>query len=95
MSDSPEIKRDDPMLAAEFSLGLLEGEDLLTARGKMTEGGIFVSRKDWWDNWFIPLSDELDAAAPRAEVWQRINEAIAAKETGEDAGAEVLSLIHI
>lgn len=92
MSDSPEIKRDDPMLAAEYSLGLLEGEDLLTARGKMTEGGIFVSRKDWWDNWFIPLSDELDVAAPSAEVWQRINEAIAAKETGEDAGAEVIAL---
>ncbi|MEO9463708.1 MAG: anti-sigma factor [Marinomonas sp.] len=88
----PTIKRDDPMLAAEYSLGLLEGEELLEARGKMTSGGIFVSRKDWWDNWFIPLSDEMDGAAPDAQVWERINAAVNAKESGADAGADVVSL---
>ncbi len=92
MSDAPKMKRDDPMLAAEYSLGLLEGEELLTARGKMTDGGIFVSRKDWWDNWFIPLSDEMDGAAPDAQVWERINAAVSAKESGADAGADVIAL---
>ncbi len=92
MSDAPTIKRDDPMLAAEYSLGLLEGEELLTARGKMTDGGIFVSRKDWWDNWFIPLSDEMDGAAPDAQLWERIDSAVNAKESGTDAGADVIAL---
>ncbi len=92
MSDAPEIKRDDPMLAAEYSLGLLEGEDLLTARGKCADGGIFTTRKDWWDNWFIPLSDEMEGVQPDAAVWQRINSAIDAKQSGADAGGDVISL---
>lgn len=92
MSDAPTIKRDDPMLAAEYSLGLLEGEDLLKARGKCAEGGIFTTRKDWWDNWFMPLSDEMYGVAPDPAVWERINIAISNKASGADTGAEVISL---
>ena len=92
MSDTPEMKRDDPMLAAEYSLGLLEGEELLQARGKCADGGIFTTRKDWWDNWFIPLSDEMDGIAPEPQVWERINSAVSAKARGTDTGADVISL---
>jgi len=90
MSDTPEIKRDDPMLAAEYSLGLLEGEELLEARGKCAEGGIFTTRKDWWDNWFMPLSDEMNGVLPDPAVWERISSAIADKASGADTGAEVI-----
>ncbi|MEP2736956.1 MAG: anti-sigma factor [Erythrobacter sp.] len=90
MSDTPNIKRDDPMLAAEYSLGLLEGEDLLTARGKDASGGIFTSRKDWWDNWFIPLTDEMQGCTPDAKVWDRIDAAISSNEAS--GGAEIIDL---
>lgn len=67
------VKRDDPMIAAEFSLGLLEGEELLAARGRLATDETFAARKEWWDNWFVPLSDNVAGAEPSAEVWDRIS----------------------
>lgn len=90
MSDTPEIKRDDPMLAAEYSLGLLEGEDLMNARVKDASGGIFTSRKDWWDNWFIPLTDEMEGCTPDAKIWDRIDAEISIGAA--PAGAEIIDL---
>ncbi len=78
MSDDKDIKRDDPMIAAEFSLGLLEGEELLSARGKLATDKDFAWRKEWWDDWFVPLSDNVAGAEPSAQVWQRIEAALAA-----------------
>ncbi|MGY6552839.1 MAG: anti-sigma factor [Erythrobacter sp.] len=66
------IKRDDPMIAAEWSLGLLEGEELLAARRKHEVDPDFAWRKEWWDDWFAPLSDEITPAEPSSEVWARI-----------------------
>lgn len=78
-----EVKRDDPMLAAEYSLGLLEGEELLAARGKLASDGAFASRKDWWDNWFVPLTDDIAGVEPGGNVWARIEAEIGAL-AGED-----------
>ncbi len=64
--------RDDPMLAAEYSLGLLEGEELLSAKGKIVSDDQFAWRKDWWDNWFAPWSDEVAGMEPSADLWNRI-----------------------
>ena len=72
MSDDKDIKRDDAMIAAEFSLGLLEGEELLAARGRLASDEEFADRKQWWDDWFVPLSDEIAGAEPSAAVWDRI-----------------------
>lgn len=74
MSDKPEnnIERDDPLIAAEWSLGLLEGEELLAARGKHAIDPDFAWRKEWWDNWFAPLADEMPVAEPGAQVWEQI-----------------------
>jgi len=67
-----DVQRDDPMIAAEYSLGLLEGEELMTARGRLASEPDFAWRKEWWDNWFVPLSDQIAGAEPSAEVWTRI-----------------------
>ena len=83
MSDEKDIERDDPTIAAEFSLGLLEGEELLTARGKLATDEDFGWHKDWWDDRFVPLSDGVAGAEPSAEVWQRIEDAIAAQSGGD------------
>jgi len=82
MSD-PKITRDDPMVAAEWALGLLEGEELLAARGKMANDTDFAARKEWWDNWFAPWTDEVAAMEPSPEVWSRI-----AAQMHNEAGAE-------
>ena len=71
-----EIVRDDAMMAAEYALGLLEGEELLAARGKEAAGekavGDFAWRKTWWDAWFAPLTDEMKGAEPGPHVWEAI-----------------------
>jgi anti-sigma-K factor RskA len=65
--------RDDPVIAAEWALGLLEGEELLAARGKYASDPAFAWRKEWWDNWFAPWTDEMAGAAePGEHVWDGI-----------------------
>ncbi len=94
MSDQNDIKRDDPMLAAEFSLGLLEGEELLTARGKLATDPAFAARKEWWDNWFAPWTDEIASAKPSDAVWQQIQARLdaATADGGGTGSAEVIEL---
>lgn len=75
---APGIARDDPMIAAEWALGLLEGKELLAARGKQAIDPDFAWRKEWWDNWFAPLADEIAPAEPSGEVWQKIAATLAA-----------------
>lgn len=93
MSDTdktPEnIDRDDPMIAAEWALGLLEGEELLDARGKYAIDPDFAWRKQWWDNWFAPLTDDIAGAEPGAHVWQGIAAALNAPAAG--TGGEVVA----
>ncbi|QDH34080.1 anti-sigma factor [Porphyrobacter sp. YT40] len=74
------VMRDDPMIAAEWALGLLEGEELLAARGKYATDPDFAWRKQWWDDWFAPLSDAIPGAEPGEHVWQGIAARVAAQQ---------------
>lgn len=78
--NTPEVTRDDPMIAAEWALGLLEGEELLAARGKYASDPAFAWRKEWWDNWFAPLSDAIAGAEPGEHVWDGIAARVAAAQ---------------
>jgi anti-sigma-K factor RskA len=83
----PEVTRDDPLIAAEWALGLLEGEELLAARGKATTDPDFAWRKQWWDDWFAPLTDGMAGAEPGEQVWDGIAARIAAQQTAADVAA--------
>ena len=91
--DIPMIPPKDPedpvmrerVIAAEYSLGLLEDEELLTAREREATDADFAARREWWDDWFVPLSDDVSGAQPGDHVWN----GIAAHLDGRaDAGAE-------
>lgn len=90
------VMRDDPMIAAEWALGLLEGEELLAARGKAATDPDFAWRKQWWDDWFAPLSDAIPGAEPGDHVWQGIAARVAAQQTAaaapEAAASNVVDL---
>jgi len=98
--DTPDrdVPRDDPLIAAEWALGLLEGEELLAARGKYATDPQFAWRKDWWDNWFAPWTDAMAGAAePGDHVWDAIAARVAAQGSagnapGQAAEAEVVAL---
>jgi anti-sigma-K factor RskA len=79
------VTRDDPMIAAEWALGLLEGEELLAARGKYATDPDFAWRKEWWDDWFAPLSDAIPGAEPGDHVWDGIATRVAAVRTAVGA----------
>lgn len=81
----PEVTRDDPMIAAEWSLGLLEGEELLAARGKYATDPDFAWRKGWWDDWFAPLTDAVPGAEPGDHVWDGIAARITAQQVAAAA----------
>lgn len=90
-----DAERDDPMKAAEHALGLLEGEELLTSRGKIATDGEYARRKDWWDNWFAPWSDEIASAEPSDAVWERINahvQSAGAIPAGDADNSQVIDL---
>ena len=82
MSDKSELNpldnRDEKIIAAEFSLGLLEGEELLSARGRMATDPDFAARREWWDDWFVPWTDEVAGAEPGAQVWNTIQTRVSA-----------------
>ncbi len=83
----PEVTRDDPMIAAEWALGLLEGEELLAARGRAATDPHFAWRKQWWDDWFAPLTDGIAGAEPGEQVWDGIAARIAAQQAAADVAA--------
>ncbi|MEQ8412451.1 MAG: anti-sigma factor [Erythrobacter sp.] len=80
----------EPVLAAEYALGLLEGEALLTARGRMASDPVFAAEVRRWEERLAPLLDEVPAAMPSSEVWQRIEARVnaikATRAEGELAG---------
>ena len=86
-------ERDIPMMAAEYSLGLLEGEELLDARGREASDPEFAWRKAWWDNWFAPFTDDMAGMEPSEKVWAQIKAQVDSS-AGADAGAgaEVVTL---
>jgi|TARA_R100000049_G_C1952178_1_gene100915 anti-sigma-K factor RskA len=69
--DMPELSGDE-LLAAEYAMGLLEGEDLLAVRGRMASEPAFAALVARWEARLVPLLDEPARASPASEVWGRI-----------------------
>ncbi len=80
----------DELLAAEYVLGVLDGEALLQARGRISREPDFAEAVEWWEIRLAPLLDELGGADPGPELWARIE---AAPGDGEPmVGGEVVAL---
>lgn len=86
MTAGTEMKRDDAMIAAEFALGLLEGEELLTARGRLITDKAFLAEVVQWEERLAPLLDEVAPMVPSAELWAQIEARIEAQKIARTAG---------
>lgn len=73
-------KRDQ--LAGEYALGLLEGEELLAARGLAATDAAFARAVEDWQERLAPWFDEFGERKPPAETWERIRASLAAAPPG-------------
>ncbi len=63
-------------LAAEFALGVLEGEDAEAAEQLMRDEPVFQSAVWRWRERLASLTDRLEPVTPGDEVWRRIEDAL-------------------
>lgn len=84
---APELT-DRDRLAAEHALRLLEGEELVTARGFMASDPAFADAVAQWEDRLAPLHDTQSDVTPGPEVWA----AIEARLSENTPTADVISL---
>nr|WP_298925766.1 anti-sigma factor [uncultured Erythrobacter sp.] len=97
MTDKTEINRDDAMIAIEYGFGLLEGEELLTARGRVASDPAFAAEVALWEERCAPLLDDVAPMEPRADLWPQIAASIEAQKAAQsaandDAASNVIDL---
>lgn len=93
---APELT-DRDRLAAEHALRLLEGEELLTARGLVASDPAFAADVAQWEERLAPLHDTVPAVGPGADLWPRIEAAItdaqaSADSSGSHASGDIVAL---
>lgn len=69
---------DDDFLAAEYAIGLLDGEQMLAVRGRLARDSAFADEVARWETHFAPLLDELAGVEPNPSVWAGIERRLAA-----------------
>lgn len=80
----------DELLAAEYVLSLLEGEELLAARRRVGNDPEFAAAVAWWEARLAPLLDDLGAAEPGPELWTRIEATLSDRQG--TSGGELVAL---
>ncbi|MBD2842654.1 anti-sigma factor [Erythrobacter rubeus] len=83
MSDENDIERGDAVMAAEYALGLLEGEELLMARGRAATDASFAAEVSQWEERLSPLLDEVEPMVPSDELWARIEQRVDAQRAAQ------------
>lgn len=90
---APDLSPDD-LLAAEYVIGLLDGQELLQARSRVASDPAFAGAVQWWELRLAPLLDELGSAEPGPDLWRRIEENLAKRDSFEPraSSGEVVEL---
>ncbi|NNE50573.1 MAG: hypothetical protein HKN38_10255 [Altererythrobacter sp.] len=88
MSNDPRLDEltGDDLLAAEYALGLLEDEELLSARGRIAREPELAAAVAKWERQIAPLLDEVAGAAPTPDLWQRIESEVNARDLAPQGG---------
>ncbi|AKM10032.1 anti-sigma factor [Croceicoccus naphthovorans] len=73
---------DPDMLAGEYALRVLEGQELAEARQRMLSDRAFATEVSWWENRLGTWSEQIAAVQPSASVWQAIE--VYLNGTGDD-----------
>ena len=71
-------------LAAEFAMGVLEGEDLAVAQRRFEADAPFRQAVEDWQNQLTPMLNEIEPVQPGPQVW----DAVAARAHGDTASVQ-------
>lgn len=83
---------DDPMiLAGEYALRVLEGEELVAAQRRVLSDPEFAEAVTWWEYRLAYMAEDASPMAPSAAVWP----AIAARLGGQPGSAPAASPIRL
>ena len=88
MSDSLGPRDERDALAAEFVLGLLEGEDLAEAGTRLSRDAEFAAAVEAWHRRLAPLFDSVRDIEPPTDLWQRIERRLDVQSPGAGSGEE-------
>jgi anti-sigma-K factor RskA len=80
-------KRDQSTLAAEYALGLLDGDALRQARERADSDPAFSSEVARWRGRLAPLHEEFEEVAPPAGLWSRIDRGMSGRGAANDNAA--------
>ena len=78
MTDTPITPAERGELAAEYALGVLDGEALARARSLAAGDPVFRAEVARWSGRLAPLLDDVAPVAPPARAWPQIDAAISA-----------------
>jgi anti-sigma-K factor RskA len=84
MTDSFTPDEDRDLVAAEYVLGLLEGQALMDARGRAANDPAFAAAIADWEARLAPMAEGFAEVAPPAHMWARIERALEAQAAGGD-----------
>ena len=77
-------ERSTAAAAAEFALGLLTGEELRDAQKRAASDPAFAAEVARWRGRLAPLYAEAEAVSPPANLWSRIERAVAPRDAAND-----------
>ncbi len=75
--------QDGDLLAAEYVLGALEGDERREAERRLAIDPVFARSVAAWQQRLAPLASYATPAAPPADLWQRIETGIASAATAD------------
>ena len=78
---------DRDYLAAEYALGILEGEELVEARGLAASDDAFARQVEAWEERLAPMFEEMGEHTPPDAIWQRVK-----AEIDNGRGGDVVDL---
>jgi anti-sigma-K factor RskA len=87
MSDPRDGLDDANSLAAEYALGLLEGDAFGEARRRAASDPDFATEVARWRGRLAPLHDEFDEVAPPVGLWRRISATVERTGAANDNAA--------
>jgi anti-sigma-K factor RskA len=70
---------DDDTFAAEYVLGVLDGDDRATAERRIARERGFAALVEAWQMKLVPWADDIAPVQPPLDVWNRINAALPAE----------------